>query len=303
ISTANTTGGSALTILAKGGNGAVTVGGITVNGSLKSITGKNTTVVGDLEALGSLGKVLLASISNGAISVGGANLSLQLTGANNVSLTSAGTIKSIQAGSWNSTGVISAPSIANIKITHDATMTISAGAVRTMTVGGTLGNSTLTLTAPGVKDLTSFKAGALSNTQINATGNLGSLSANSMVNSQIYAGIVSLPIGQELPTAAGAFSAQDIITSVKIGKGKGAATYVNSAIAAAQIRSATLGKVQFANGGAPFGIAAHNIASLTATDASTGKTFTLKKLSTEAAVMAQLAAKGITPQDFTIKIV
>ncbi|MDB5290390.1 MAG: hypothetical protein JWL69_1631, partial [Phycisphaerales bacterium] len=42
ISTANTTGGSALTILAKGGNGAVTVGGITVNGSLKSITGKNT---------------------------------------------------------------------------------------------------------------------------------------------------------------------------------------------------------------------------------------------------------------------
>ncbi|MDB5299926.1 MAG: hypothetical protein JWO87_1589, partial [Phycisphaerales bacterium] len=172
ISTTNTTAGSALTITAAGGNGAVTIGGITVNGSLKSITGKNTNLVGDLEAIGSLGKVLLGSISNGAISVGGANLSLQLAAANNISLTSAGAIKSIQAGTWNSTGVISAPSIVTIKILHDATMAISAGAVRTLTVGGTLANSMLTLTAPGARDLTSFKAGALSNTQINSTGNL-----------------------------------------------------------------------------------------------------------------------------------
>ncbi|MDB5299982.1 MAG: hypothetical protein JWO87_1645, partial [Phycisphaerales bacterium] len=234
--------------------------------------------------------------------VGGANLSLQLAAANNISLTSAGAIKSIQAGTWNSTGLISAPSIVTIKILHDATMSISAGAVRTLTVGGTLANSTLTLTAGGIKDLTTFKAGALSNTQINATGNLGSLTAGSMVNSQIYAGIVSLPIGQALPTAAGDFSAQDIITSIKIGKGQGAATYVNSSIAAAQIRSATLGKVQFSNNAIPFGIAAHNIVTLTAT-APTGKTFTLKKLATQAAATAQLAAKGIAPQDFVIRIV
>ena len=124
-----------------------------------------------------------------------------------------------------------------------------------------------------------------------------------MVNSQIYAGVVSLPVGQALPAAAADFTAQDIITSLKIGKGKGATTYVNSAIAAAQIRSAALGKVQFSNNGIPFGIAAHNIAALTATDASTGKTFTLKKLTTQTAVTSQLAARGIVPQDFVIKIV
>ena len=77
----------------------------------------------------------------------------------------------------------------------------------------------------------------------------------------------------------------------------------DSSIAASLIKHASLGIVEYSNGGTPFGVAANSISQLAFADPSTAKTFTFKNLTSESIVTADLASAGIVPQDFTIQIV
>ena len=107
-----------------------------------------------------------------------------------------------------------------------------------------------------------------------------------------YAGVADLPSGQVLPGSAADFSAAATLTSLKLRTVKGAASFIDSAIAAATINNLTLGTIQTANGGTPFGVAAHAIFTATGTDAATGKAFRLRK-----------PTAAMTAGDFTVRLV
>ena len=302
ISTTATNQGSTLNIGAKGGNGTVSIGAIAADGSLNSISAKSATLIGRLSAVGSINKITLGASDANAINVGGTLNSLQLGTANGLTLTAAGLVKNISVTNWASSGTLTAPVFGSIKIKGDATFALNAGSVHSIRVSGNLHDSVLTFTVGGSLDLGSLSAGSLTNTLINAAGNLGSISAVTLLNSQIDAGVVTLPAGQGLAASASDFASQASITSVTLKKLKGVSSDVNSNISAAIINRLSLGTVQFANNGTPFGVAAIVLNSITATDPSTGKSFSFKKLTDPAVVTADFAAKAINPQDFVIRI-
>ena len=114
--------------------------------------------------------------------------------------------------------------------------------------------------------------GPLENTTVNATGNIKSVIAGRMKDSQIRAGVESdVPIGA-LPSDQTQFSADRAqIKSVKIkgirGEPKGTASFINSTLSAFTIGKVNLGVVQTdntANASSAFGVASDVIASVTA---------------------------------------
>ncbi|HZK80702.1 MAG TPA: hypothetical protein VFC46_06530, partial [Humisphaera sp.] len=235
-----------------------------------------------------------------AITVGGALKSLQISSATGVSVMATGAIQKIQAGTWNSTGMISAPSIKSINILGPATIDVNTAVLHTLKVRGALTGSQLTLTGPGTMDLASLTAASISNTAIDASGNLGAIKAATLTGSRIGAGIASSVI---LPASAADFAAASTIASVTLKKTAGAASFVDSTIAAGTIKKASLGGVQYSNGGMSFGVGAQGVNSLTFADPTSGKSATFNRVTSESIVAADLAAKGISPQDFVIRIV
>ena len=225
---------------------------------------------------------------------------LQSAPSSGVAVTSDGPIKSINANKWNSTSAISAPSVNAITIKGNASFGLTVGTVHSIKVFGTLSNSTFTLSGAAL-DLATLTAGHITGTTINAAGNLGSIAAATLTNSSIEAGVGILPSGQALPAFPGDFTTQSTIASVTLKKGP--AAFAGSDIAAATIKRLSLATVQFGNNGSPFGVAAVDIGSITAVNPTTGKSFTFRKLTSEDIVTADLSAKGISPQDFVLRIV
>jgi hypothetical protein len=245
-------------------------------------------------------RIVLGSANAASISVGGAIQMLQINSVAGASLTAAGPIHAIQAVSWTSADIISAPSINAITIKGNATLNVSTAILHSLKVHGMLSNSTLTLTAGGALDVAMLSAGSISDSVINATGNLGTITTATLVNSQIYAGVATLAT---LPSAASDFSSASFINNVTLKKVAGVESDVNSSIAATLIKHVALANVQTNNNGTPFGLAATSISSLSLINPATGKSVSLSKLLSEDIVTADLAAKGITPQDFVIRIV
>ena len=198
--------------------------------------------------------------------------------------------------------MITATSINSINVKGDGQIDINAGFLHTLRVRGMLHDSQVTLTAPGLRDLSALNAGTISNSFIDVTGSIGSVNAIALSDSQIYAG-TGLNGPGAFPPASGAFAAQSSIASINLRKASGVVNDINSSIAADIITKANLGSVQFSNGGKPFGLEATDINSLTAADSTVGKPFHFTKLISADVVTADLAAKAVTPQDFTIDIV
>jgi hypothetical protein len=303
IAATGTTGATTLTITTKGGNKMIDVPALTSDGSFKSIVAKTTNLTGNLSVAGAIATLSLNNASNGTIAINGLGpaLSLTLAAANNVGLVSASAVKVIQAGVWNSPGAtISVPLITQMKVKGNASFAMNAGVVKMLSIGGVLSNSTLTFSAGG-SDVGKMTVGGLSGTTIHAAGNLGAISARSLLNSSIYAGVASLPGGAALPSSAGDFAAQASIASVILKK-SGSASMVNSNIAAWSLGKLSLAKVSFANAGNAFGVAGHTIASLSASDSGSKTSVNLKKLSDPTALANLLMAKNIDLQDFAIRL-
>lgn len=302
ITITGTTFGSILKITPKGGNGTVNIGGISVDASIGSIMAKSASLIGGVSVVGSVHKIALGSSSAASVSVGGTLGALQVTSAGGLTVNSAGAIKSISGTIWSSDGLITAPSIGAIQIKHNATLDISAGSVHGIHVGGTLSNATIKLTAAGL-DLATLFAGGIVSSSIDTAGNIGTVTSGSLLNSEVFAGVASLPSSQPLPLVASDFSAQAAIASVNIHRAKSGSSDVNSNIAAYTLGSVSVGNAQLANSGQPFGVAAHTVKSFTAVNPATAKPFTLTKLTSAAAVTAGFTAKKFTPQDFVVRII
>src|SRR5204862_1285127 len=110
----------------------------------------------------------------------------------------------------------------------------------------------------------SIRAGSLTGTTIRSAGNIGTITAASIAGSSIFAGVVQVagaPVA--LPVAATDFVPGVSIRSVSV-RDRTAASFVGSYLAAASLGKMSLGMVNTANGGVPFGLAALDLASLSA---------------------------------------
>jgi hypothetical protein len=143
--------------------------------------------------------------------------------------------------------------------------------------------------------------GAISGTTINSGNSLGTINASRMENSAVYAGLVANP-SAPLPTMSADYRNTSQIKSITLHRGA-SASFVNSDIAAYFIGSANLAGVNQANGGTPFGLASHQLTSVTVVDQSTGKTVHVTKPATTTTFQSALTTKGITPGDFEARIV
>ena len=320
ITTTGTTSASSLIITTKSGTKAINIGSISTD-SLKSITGKGVTLTGNIAATGAIGSLTLAAAQSGNItapSIG--SLTTSGTFADNLSLTSTGVslnkfkAATLTSGAWNLAGsansisansatgwtVNIAQAVKTVAIKGDLTTTASVGSINSMSVKGNLINSTFALTAAG-NDLNKLSvSGAISGTTINAAGNIGTVSAGSLVSSHIYAGVGNLDVGQELPNFATDFITIESIKSVTLKSSASGDSFSNSGIAAANLGKLSLGTLMTSNNGIlPGGIAAESIQSLTAT---ANKKFSVKKVTTASNITATLATQGVTLGDFVIKL-
>jgi hypothetical protein len=324
INATGTTTKSALTIKVGSPNGVVSVGSISTDGSLGSLTGTRVVLTGDLTVARTARKITLKDLSNGTISIGapvspGDVLLLSIVGASNENLTSATPIQTLAAGQWVSpaggSNSIVAPSIGTLTTTEQfgANLTIGAGGIGTVSVRSIIGGNWVVRGAVGVVrvqrdamlNLSALSIGSimignqLNSSVVHSAVDIGSVSAAGMANSTIYAGVGPLPAGQRLPASAGDFTIAATIGSVSLARRHGIISFVNSVIAAPTITRASLGTINFNNGGIPMGLAAHSIGSLTGADAATNRSFSLRK----PAGTGALAALGINPQDFVIQII
>jgi fibronectin type 3 domain-containing protein len=300
ITTTGTTRASVLNISSRNHGGSVSIGGISANAALGSITAPSANLIGSLSVAGSVNRITLGSANAGSISVGGPVQTLSVISVTGLSVTASGAIRTISSKAWNSSDVISAPSINAINITGPATLNVSTAILHTLHVKGALTNSTFTLSGAGALDIAMLAAGSVAGTTVNASGNIGKISTSTLSASQIYAGIASLAT---LPSMASDFSASAFINAVNLKKVKGSASLISSSIAASLIKHVALGNVQFSNSAVPFGVVAQDIVSLSLVDPTSGRNDTFTKLTSQDVVTADLAAKGLSTQDFVIRIV
>jgi hypothetical protein len=291
---------------------ALTIGSITAGGALSSLLAPSVTVAGDITTGSGLHVLQLGGAHDGTISIGSGRvgtLGVQIGSATDESLNSSIPITTLVASQWvNSTGEdlsITAPLINAVTVAHDFTADITTGSIGSMNVRGTLSNSTLNLTTPLSalgKSLTSMNVGgAIASTTINAGGNIGSITAGRLSDSFVYAGLVASPSGP-FPSATTDFRNTATISSVSLKK-SASASFSNSVIAAYNINSASLGTVSQTNQGTPFGLAAHDVLSVTIKDLGTGKVVHAANPPTTTTFDNILVSKGVTPADFEVRIV
>jgi hypothetical protein len=266
IAATGTTAATTLTIQNHAGSHTITVGSITTDGAFKAINLPSTNLTGTLSVPGGAQSVSLLSANNGSITLGGASDSvttLMLGQSNNEAISSPGTFDRVQ-------------------VQLDAGIKLTATAVATMSVGGALHDSVLTLTAPAVngafalRSLTAQKG--MINTTIHSAGSIGTVNSMFVINSSVYAGVGPLPPGQGLPASASDFAAPAQIGSVSLGRSPRLPSFSNSVIAASSLGNLNLGTIPTSNGGTPFGLAARSVASVAGTDLTTHRDFRLTKL-------------------------
>jgi hypothetical protein len=253
ITVSGSTAASALTI-----KGVAALQDVTVNGALKSLSGKTADLAAALAVNGSLGKLLLRNAVGAApsISVGSAGtLSAALANASDLTFTSNSPVKALKVNQWLDTGgpgeTLTAPSISSLSVKGDFAPNLVVGELGKMTVKG-----------------------AITGSDVRASGNIGSVRAGAMHDSRLFAGVRNDL--STLPDSADDFAAPATIKSVAV-SGKAAGSFSNTLIAATDLGKVSLGAVATANNGTPLGVAADDIASVSAQGGSGGR-ITLRAL-------------------------
>jgi hypothetical protein len=244
---------------------------LTVNGTLSRLSAANVTsgsisanTLGTLTTRGDFGADVMLAGASGlpagvtVNSLGAAILGGRLTGGAWSITGPAGKISAKSAAAWSAQLLGSSGTLAALLLTDrtaTSSPTISATAIRTASVLGSLSNADITLSQgvdPRKQALGLLRVGgAFDNSQVNSSGNIGVISLRTMTSSRIFAGVNASAVPAGLPTAAGQFDASSIsqlptIASVQIlgpvpVRGVTAApSLVNSSIAAGKITAVTL---------------------------------------------------------------
>jgi fibronectin type 3 domain-containing protein len=298
-----TTVKSSLLVSGKGGDGAVTVGDVNLDGAFGTLGGKVMDLTGDVTAGGALTSFLARSAGGGVFSAASVGrFSVVGDFADDVLVSTVGSFRSgtVSRGTWSVAG-----SVLGIGVKGDLSMNLTAGSVRALLAGGNVNNSAFTLTtaaAPNVMALGVMSVrGSIVSSQVNSSGNIGVVHATAMRDSSVTAsggGVQALGAGAGAVVPTGA-----TIGAVSLRMIRGGISFINSSVAADSIGKASLGGIQLANGGVEFGLTAHAIGSVTGVDATTGAKIALKKLATGMDAETMLADQGVTPQDLVIDLV
>lgn len=265
-----TTPNSVLKVTTKGGKGSLTIGQITTNGSFRSIQGTPVVLTNGVVVTGSVGQINVQGITGGPIT--------------------------LPVGATTT-----------IQVATSASFDLTAGAVKSIKVGGNLANSTITLaraTQGSMTDLSSLSVkGAITGLMLNSHGSLGTISATSMTGSTVFSGVATLATGQLLPNSNGDFDNVNKINSLKLKRTNGTISFANSYVAAHNLGSINLGGVLLSNGGTPFGLAANKYNSLSFVAGASGKTITVNNVTSQSKVTNAFSKAGVDPQDFQAKVV
>lgn len=308
--TVNGTTGTSTLIVTTRGKHALSSGNIIVGGALNGLLAPSLTVMGDISSGAGLHQLQLGGASGGTITIGSGKvgtLIVKMGSASNEGLNSSIPITAFSASQWVNSGAggtVTAPQIKSLTAAHDFSANLTTASMNSMNVHGSLSNCTINLTTPlnHSMNLNSLVVGgAITGVTINSGNNLGSIVAAKLENSQIYAGLVANP-SAPLPTVSADFRNTSQIKSIVLHR-SASASFVNSDIAAYTIINANLGGADQANGGTPYGLAAHAITSVTIVDEASGKAVHVFKPSTTTSFDNALVAKGITPVDLTVRIV
>jgi fibronectin type 3 domain-containing protein len=136
--------------------------------------------------------------------------------------------------------------------------TFAANSVQNFHVGGDLAGS-VQLTGGGTALRNLTVGGAINNALVSAAGNIVNVRAAALTNSNVFAGVSS----NGLPASSSDFSGSSTITSVVVRGARHPFAVQGSNVAAATLGHITFGPVDTDNGGVPFGLAAHSLASYT----------------------------------------
>ena len=273
IGLTGTTAGTTVTVTVAGG-AATPLGQITATTPVGGFTAPSATLADGGTFSGGLARGTFGSVTGPVtLTIGGtARPTLRFGAVSGLTLTSAAPIAGLTAASWS--GPIAAPAVSTLKVTGafagDLALTGAgvdlnsaalgsvaggtwtlAGSANAVRVGGNLASATITLTGTAgryaVNSLT--VGGTLSATTIRAAGGINAVKAGTVTGSTVYAGVSPTVTG--LPTAATAFASAATINSFT------ANGFAGSDVAASTLTHVKVAGVTTANGGVPFGFAAH----------------------------------------------
>jgi hypothetical protein len=244
------------------------------------------------------------TLSNTGLGIGTAKINGQISGD---TWKISGLVKSLTAGSavpaWsmNTQNLVVA-----MHFGGDLSSDISAGAIGTLSVAGNLSGATIQTLANYKKGFVQFKqlsvGGGISDSTIVAGGNVGTISAASLTDSQIDVGLDSTDAQDKLlPTAASDLTAGATLAAVKLSSASPA--FSDSEISADIIGSLKLGIIAASNSGNAFGVAAVSMSSIVST-LNPGGALNLGKaqLKNATTLAAYLKSKNITLGDFQIDL-
>ena len=231
-------------------------------------------------------------------------------------------IKGYIGGTWNFPGSPSALSVGGISSDFNGTFTtplrslnvrgnfggsLTAPSIGTINVRGSMFRANLKFTSPysaKLRDLGRLAVrGDISGTSILSAGSIGTISAATLSQTSIYAGVTSLPAGQALPQTAADFASPAGLAGVDLHPKKKNVGFTSSIIAAAVIGQLRLVSTTTNNAANTFGIAAHSLGSFTARDTTVRQTFSIKNITSAAQLSAIVASKKLTLGDLKISIV
>jgi hypothetical protein len=184
---------------------------------------------------------------------------------------------------------------------------LNVPSISSILVRGSVRGASLNFTAPfaaGALDLGSLTVrGGVFGTAIQAAGNIGTISALTFNGTLVTAGVGPLSTTDLLPTAASDFVSPAQIRSVSLHPhGKNVVGFVNSEVAASNVGILAMGTTRVANGGTPFGVAAHSLGRLTGRDLTHKQNLAFSNVTDAAALAQQVAARNLNLQDFAIRI-
>jgi hypothetical protein len=310
--------------VARLGTDAGPTGGRTVTFADADGTISTITIVGGGTAFVRFQGAATQTLSRGAIRITGPAVSIDeidVTGSNalsRLSVRTAGGNKTIDVGRISSDGPLFSVGGKGVNLTGDMDVNgrvtkavfnnvtgadVTAGSVLKMTLTGSMLDSTLTLEdpyAPLVPVLGSLSVrGAITNSRVSTTGNIGSVKAGGLVNSEVYAGVVGT---DRFPSVSSDFGNEASILKLTLRGPLGTASFDNSVVAANNLGRINLGLIDTDNAAAPFGVAADTIATLSGTNA-LGERLRLIRLDDPAVLAAALPTVPFTFGDYQIHLV
>jgi cyclophilin family peptidyl-prolyl cis-trans isomerase len=284
------------------GDGKVEISeGITSDSAVKGVVGKGVILGGTTTLNNGIGRLQVARTQDATIDINRGSAARLLDAmvtigtAEDTAIDSQQPLRLLKVDSWTNADAtadtITTTRINGIRSTGDFNANLSlsgngqavgAPVLGNARIGGVLGATTwdvtgrtLSVMAGSINGWTAnlgtlnklTSQGAITGATVRTTGDIGAVTAGSIVNSTIFAGVTGDPL--VLPTTAGAFPTPSTIRGVTIRNRTTDPAFAGSTIAASAIGRAVLGVVNVSNAGTPFGLAAQSIGSLSATAGAT----------------------------------